>query len=165
MDHPERLVNPLLSWWQEREPNQRLGIKFALAALGLLLVIVVFFKPAYEGRQRLEAALPGLRADLALMDGQASEARRLEAQGTLRTPQGDALRDALAASLREHGMATKALVTAGRAVRIELHDVAFADWVAWLDEVRTQLHVKVSEAHVSATKPGQVELTATLSPP
>jgi general secretion pathway protein M len=109
--------------------------------------------------------LPELRQQVEAMDAQVIEAHQLDAKGALQTPKGEALRDALHASLRDHGMIPTSIASAGPAVRFQLHDVAFANWTAWLDEVESQLHVKVSEAHVLALKPGQVDLTATLSPP
>jgi general secretion pathway protein M len=165
MGRAERLVKAFIAWWQELGLNERRGL---LAGSGFVLVVLVYliaFQPAFQGRLGLLAALPGLRQQVAAMDLEAQEARRLEGQGTTQVPGGEALRDALAASLREHGLETKSLTQAGSGVRLELHDVAFADWIEWLDEARVQLHVKVSEAQVRALKPGQVDLTATLSPP
>jgi general secretion pathway protein M len=154
-----------VAWWQERESSERRWLQLAGLVIALALIFTIFVGPAYQGREHLLTALPGLRQQIATMDAQALEAHGLDAKGSIQTPSGEVLRDALAASLREHGFQSKPLAAGGNAVRIELHDVAFANWTAWLDEVREQLHVKVSEAHVLALKPGQVDLTATLSPP
>jgi len=158
-------MKAIWAWWQERDAREQRWIQAALLVLAIVVIFALFVEPAYQGRQSLLVSLPALRGQVAAMESQGSEARRLAAQGVIALPTGEALREALADSLHEHGLDSKSLVASGGAVRIELHDVAFANWVAWLDEVHAQLHVKVSEAHVKALKPGQVELTATLSPP
>ncbi len=54
---------------------------------------------------------------------------------------------------------------AGNAVAIRLKNASFSAWTMWLDDVRKQFKVQVSEAHVTALKAdGQVDLTASLQP-
>jgi len=50
-------------------------------------------------------------------------------------------------------------------VQIQLKNASFPEWTVWLDSVRKQFKVQVSEAHITALKPdGQVDLTASLQP-
>ncbi|MBA5735575.1 type II secretion system protein GspM, partial [Escherichia coli] len=63
------------------------------------------WEPAYTGRARIAANLPALQSQVAEAGGQLAEARRLHAAAAIRPPAGAALRDALAASLAQAGIA------------------------------------------------------------
>lgn len=158
-------MKAVFAWWQERDEKERRWLQIGAALAALLILFSVFFEPAFSGRQRLLATLPALREQVSRMDTQAGEAHALQAQGSLEAPVGEALRSALAASMREHGFDPGGLTQAGSAVRVQLRNISFAEWTVWLDETRQQFHAKVSEAHVTAIKPGQVDLSATLTPP
>jgi general secretion pathway protein M len=106
-----------------------------------------------------------MQRQLAQMTAQADEARRLSAAAQGVTPTGGALKDALSASLTEHGLAAVQVDLLGNAVQVQLKNASFPAWTVWVDDVRRQFKVQVSEAHVTALKTdGQVDLTASLQP-
>jgi general secretion pathway protein M len=125
----------------------------------------VLWAPAQEGRARLRESLPTLQRQLAQMTAQANEARQLSAAAQGVAPTGGALKDALTASLSDHGLAATQVQVIGNAVQVQMKNASFPVWTAWVDDVRRQFKVQVSEAHVTALKEdGQVDVTASLQP-
>ena len=155
----------LSEFWEVRTPREKTLLMWGGLALGLVLVYLVLWAPAYEGRTRLRAALPTMQRQLATMTAQANEARSLAGSAESVTPTGGALRDALSKSLADNGMQPTQVQVIGAAVQIQLKNASFPNWTMWLDDARKQFKVQVSEAHVTALKPdGQVDLTASLQP-
>jgi len=75
------------------------------------------------------------------------------------------LRDALEKSLADNNLPPAQVQVVGSGVQIQLKNASFPEWTVWLDSVRKQFKVQVSEAHITALKPdGQVDLTASLQP-
>jgi len=170
MDDQERpmkaeIARSLSEFWEVRTPREKTLLMWGGLALGLALVYLVLWAPAYEGRARLRESLPVMQRQLATMTAQANDARSLApaAEGVM--PTDDALRDALTKSLADNGMQPTQIQVIGAAVQIQLKNASFPNWTMWLDDARKQFKVQVSEAHVTALKPdGQVDLTASLQP-
>lgn len=155
----------LSEFWEVRTPREKTLLMWGGIVLGIALVYLVLWAPAYEGRARLRQTLPAMQRQLATMNAQANEARSLEpaAEGVM--PTGGALRDALAKSLADNGMQPTQIQVIGTAVQIQLKNASFPNWTMWLDDARKQFKVQVSEARVTALKQdGQVDLTASLQP-
>ena len=159
------IARSLSEFWEVRTPREKTLLMWGGLALGLALVYLVLWAPAYEGRARLRESLPVMQRQLATMTAQANDARSLApaAEGVM--PTGGALRDALAKSLADNGMQPTQIQMIGATVQIQLKNASFPNWTMWLDDARKQFKVQVSEAHVTALKPdGQVDLTASLQP-
>ncbi|WP_250514322.1 type II secretion system protein M [Caballeronia sp. INDeC2] len=159
------IARSLSDFWEARTPREKTLLMWGGLALGLALVYLLLWAPAYEGRARLRESLPAMQRQLATMTAQANDARSLApaAEGVM--PTGGALRDALAKSLADNGMQPTQIQVIGAAVQIQLKNASFPNWTMWLDDARKQFKVQVSEAHVTALKPdGQVDLTASLQP-
>ena len=159
------IARSLSEFWEVRTPREKTLLMWGGLALGLALVYLVLWAPAYEGRARLRESLPVMQRQLATMTAQANDARSLApaAEGVM--PTDDALRDALTKSLADNGMQPTQIQVIGAAVQIQLKNASFPNWTMWLDDARKQFKVQVSEAHVTALKPdGQVDLTASLQP-
>ncbi|BBU28834.1 general secretory pathway protein GspM [Burkholderia sp. THE68] len=155
----------LSEFWEARTPREKTLLMWGGLALGLVLVYLVLWAPAYEGRARLRDSLPTMQRQLATMTAQANDARSLAPATEGVMPTGGALRDALAKSLADNGMQPTQVQVIGAAVQIQLKNASFPNWTMWLDDARKQFKVQVSEAHVTALKPdGQVDLTASLQP-
>ncbi|SAK51108.1 general secretory pathway protein M [Caballeronia pedi] len=155
----------LSEFWEARTPREKTLLMWGGLALGLVLVYLVLWAPAYEGRARLRDTLPTMQRQLATMTAQANDARSLAPATEGVMPTGGALRDALAKSLADNGMQPTQVQVIGAAVQIQLKNASFPNWTMWLDDARKQFKVQVSEAHVTALKPdGQVDLTASLQP-
>jgi general secretion pathway protein M len=159
------LLNAWSGFWDERNPREKALLTWGGALLGVVIVWSVLWAPAQEGRARLREAIPGLQRQLAQMTAQANEARTLSAAAQGVAPTGGALKDALTASLTDHGLAPTQVQVLGNAVQIQMKNASFPAWTEWLDDARKQFKVQVAEAHVTALKAdGQVDLTASLQP-
>lgn len=153
-------------FWEARTAREKQLITWGGAVLAVVIGWSVLWSPAQEGRAQLRETLPTMQRQLAQMTAQANEARTLSAAAQGVAPTGAALRDALAASLNDHGLPPAQVQVMGNAVQVQMKNASFPAWVAWLDDARKQFKVQVSEAHVTALKAdGQVDLTASLQPP
>ena len=152
-------------FWDARTTREKTLLTWGGAAVGVVVAWSVLWAPAQEGRARLRETLPAMQRQLAQMTAQANEARALSAATQGVAPTGGALKDALTASLTDHGLAATQVQVLGNAVQIQMKNASFPAWTAWLDDARRQFKVQVVEAHVSALKAdGQVDLTASLQP-
>ncbi|KVG36796.1 type II secretion system protein GspM [Burkholderia ubonensis] len=159
------LNQTLTQFWGERTPREKNLLGWGGAVLAVAIAYSVLWSPAQEGRARIARALPAMRAELAKMTAQANEARSLTAAAQGVAPTGAALKDALTASLSDHGMPGGQIQLVGNGVQIQLKNASFPAWTQWLDDVRKQYKVQVGEAHVTALKDdGQVDLTAVMQP-
>ncbi|SAL14989.1 general secretory pathway protein M [Caballeronia cordobensis] len=155
----------LSEFWEVRTPREKTLLMWGGIALGIALVYLLLWAPAYEGRARLRQSLPAMQRQLATMNAQANEARSLAPATEGVMPTGGALRDALAKSLADNGMQPTQIQVIGAAVQIQLKNASFPNWTMWLDDARKQFKVQVSDARVTALKQdGQVDLTASLQP-
>ncbi|AHI64994.1 type II secretion system protein M [Burkholderia thailandensis] len=155
----------LSQFWEARTAREKLLLGWGGAVLAVAIAYSVLWSPAQEGRARIQRELPTMRHELAEMTAQANEARSLAGAAQGVAPTGAALKDALAASLSDHGLAAAPPQVVGGGVQIQLKNASFPAWTQWLDDVRRQFKAQVVEAHVSALKEdGQVDLTAVLQP-
>jgi general secretion pathway protein M len=161
----QAITDTWAEFWSARTQREKTILMWGGVALAIALVYLVLWAPAYEGRARLRDTLPGMQRQLAQMTAQANEARSLAGAAQGVTPTGGALRDALTKSLADNNMPAAQVQVIGSAVQIQLKNASFPQWTVWLDDVRKQFKVQVSEAHITAQKPdGQVDLTASLQP-
>ena len=93
-----------------------------------------------------------MRRELAQMTAQANEAKSLTAAAQGVAPTGLALKDALTASLSDHGLQGAQVQIVGNGVQIQMKNVSFPAWTQWLDDARRQFKVQVGEAHATALK-------------
>ncbi|HEV3422906.1 MAG TPA: type II secretion system protein M [Paraburkholderia sp.] len=159
------LAQTWAGFWDGRTEREKTLLMWGGAALGVAIAWSVLWAPAEDGRAHLRQTLPAMQRQLAQMTAQASEAQRLSAAAQGVAPTGGALKDALTASLTDHGLAPLQVQLLGNAVQIQLKNASFPVWTGWVDDVRRQFKVQVAEAHVTALKDdGQVDLTASLAP-
>ncbi|CAG4911028.1 type II secretion system protein M [Paraburkholderia saeva] len=159
------LADTWAGFWDARSTREKTLLTWGGAVIAVALAWSVLWVPAQEGRAHLRETLPTMRRQLAQMTAQANDARALSAAAQGVAPTGGALKDALSASLTDHGLAATQMQVIGNAVQIQLKNASFPAWTAWLDDARRQFKVQVAEAHVSALKDdGQVDLTASLQP-
>lgn len=166
MDSQVRAIRAALTqWFEERAPREKKLLAAVAVVLALALVYDMLWEPAYSGRARIAASLPQLEAQLADVRMQVDEARRLRAAAAVRPPAGLALRDALAASLMQAGVAKAQLTVIGKGVQVDAKAVPFSAWMTWLDQVSRENRVRVINARASAEeKQGQATVSATLQP-
>jgi general secretion pathway protein M len=159
------LLNTWAGFWEARTAREKGLLTWGGAVLAVVIIWSVLWAPAQEGRARLRESIPSLQRQLSQMTADANEARALSASAQGVAPTGGALKDALTASLNDHGLAATQVQVLGNAVQIQLKNASFPAWTQWLDDARKQFKVQVSEAHVTGLKQdGQVDLTASLQP-
>jgi general secretion pathway protein M len=159
------LAQTWAAFWDQRNEREKLLITWGGGVLAVVIAWSVLWAPAQEGRARLHESLPSLQRQLAQMNAQATEARQLSAAAQGVAPTGAALKDALTASLGDHGLAATQVQVMGTAVQVQMKNASFPAWTQWVNDVRRQFKVQVAEAHVTALKDdGQVDLTASLQP-
>ncbi|MGS0892855.1 type II secretion system protein GspM [Burkholderia stagnalis] len=160
-----QLNQTLTQFWGERSPREKTLLGWGGALLAVVIAYSVLWSPAQDGSARIEHALPTMRNALAQMTAQANEAKSLTAAAQGVAPTGLALKDALGASLADHGLQGAQVQIVGNGVQIQMKNAAFPAWTQWLDDARRQFKVQVGEAHVTALKDdGQVDLTAVMQP-
>ncbi|WP_425469642.1 type II secretion system protein M [Paraburkholderia unamae] len=175
MDHQERIVKTTAmssawaeawtNFWEARSTREKTLLTWGGAVLALAIGWSVLWQPAADGRARLRQSLPGMQRELAQMTAEADEARSLAGAAASVAPGGQALKDALTASLADHALTGAQIQLIGTTVQVQMKNASFPAWAAWLDDVRKQFKVQVVEAHVTALKAdGQVDLTASLQP-
>jgi general secretion pathway protein M len=179
MDHQERIVktsafsgawaqtlaDQWAGFWEARSAREKVMLTWGGAVLAVAIGYSVLWQPAADGRARLHETLPALQRQLAQMTAQADEARALAGAAASVSPGGQALKDALTASLSDHGMPNAQVQLIGTTAQVQMKNASFPAWTAWLDDVRKQFKVQVVEAHITALKAdGQVDLTASLQP-
>jgi general secretion pathway protein M len=159
------LAQSWAGFWDQRTEREKTLLVWGGGVLGVLIAWSVLWAPAQEGRGRLRESLPSLQRQLAQMTAESNEARPLAAAVQGVAPTGAALKDALTASLSDHGLAATQVQVIGNAVQIQMKNASFPAWTNWVNDARKQFKVQVAEAHVSALKEdGQVDLTASLQP-
>lgn len=159
----EQLNEAWSSFWDARDAREKMLLTWGGLFLSCVLIYLILWAPAQDGRTRLQRTLPAMQQQLAQMTAQAAEARALAASTQGGIPTGGALQEALTASLTEHGFGVPQVQRVGEGVQIQLKNASFPAWTQWLDGARQQFKVQVREAHVTALKTdGQVDLTAVL---
>ncbi len=152
-------------FWEARSTREKALLTWGGAVLALAIGWSVLWQPAADGRARLRESLPGMQRGLAQMTAEADEARSLAGAAASVAPGGQALKDALTASLADHALTGAQIQLIGATVQVQMKNASFPAWAAWLDDVRKQFKVQVVEAHITALKAdGQVDLTASLQP-
>ncbi|GLU35855.1 type II secretion system protein M [Trinickia caryophylli] len=152
-------------FWGARTPREKVLLTWGGAIVGAVIVYSMLWAPAQQGRAELRETLPAMQRQLAQMTAEADEARSLAAAAQGAAPTGNALKEALLASLTQDGFAAPQVQLTGDAVRIDLKNASFPAWTMWLDDARRQFKVQVSEAHATALKAdGQVDVSASLRP-
>ena len=153
------------NFWEARTTREKALLTWGGAVLALAIGWSVLWQPAADGRARLRQSLPGMQRQHAQMTAEADEARSLAGAAASVAPGGQALKDAVTASLADHTLAGAQVQLIGTTVQVQMKSASFPAWAAWLDDVRKQFKVQVIEAHITALKAdGQVDLTASLQP-
>lgn len=163
---PARWKERFDAFWSARNPREQAILAGGGVVLALVLGYLMLWEPAADGRAALTRSLPAQRAQLAEMETLAQEARGLSASPAP-SLRGEALTQALQDSLGQHGLkATRLSATGENAVQVQLDKVPFGAVASWLQDVRQQQRMKVTEArivYVGAT--AVVNVTATLQGP
>lgn len=162
------MVEQGLRWWGGLQARERRVLGAGGTLLVLVLVWLLAFEPAWEGRRKISAELPALRGQLSKMEGLAAEARRLSGQATQGTDSPQQLKVALERSLDAAGLrgAVSQLTVAGELIDLRFKDVSFAAWLAWFDTALSETRLRAVDVAIEReTTPGRVGVRLTLEAP
>lgn len=149
--------------WESRAPRERKIIAVMAAVLVVALYVWVV-QSAGQARLRLRASVMTLQDQATRVDQQAAELGRLRGAPALSVSQTN-----LRTLVQDHAGAaglSRALVSIDAPnpdqVVMVFGAVAFADWLEWIDGLKSQ-HVRIEACRVEAlSTPGLVSVTATL---
>lgn len=149
--------------WESRAPRERAII----AALAIILVIVSYVALMLIGERAetsLRTSVTTLRVQAARLDGQALEYAHLRAAPAVTTSPTD-LRTLVEARIGDAGLSRGlGRIDAPDAdhVVVVFGAVSFANWLDWIDGLKSQ-QVRLDTCRIEAlSKPGLVSVTATL---
>lgn len=152
-------------FWQARNPRERMILTYGGVFLMLTLLYGLAWLPISEGRKKLSATLPQLRADVVQMRTHAKEVTSLQA-GT-GAASGDA-RQAAESGLQGANLRDKVSaidrVDAQR-VRITLNGMPFDALLMFLGDMQSQQRLRVETLQIQATDAGRVKGAVTLVGP
>lgn len=159
----------IAAWWAQRQARERRLLLVGGSLVVVALIYQILVAPAMDGIARIEASLPGMHRQLGQMQAQALIAQRLSSAAQGVALSGEALRTGLTSALSDAGLGDAAAVeAAGNGVRITVKRANFAVLVHWLDQMRTQLKVKVADAQITPVRApdgaidGRVDAVVTL---
>lgn len=149
--------------WESRVPRERM-IVAVMAAVLMVALYVWVVQSAGQARLRLRASIMTLQDQASRVDQQAAELGRLRGAPALSVSQTN-----LRTLVQDHAGAaglSRALVSIDAPnpdqVVMVFGAVAFADWLKWIDSLKSQ-HVRIEACRVEAlSTPGLVSVTATL---
>lgn len=134
-----------LAQWSALGERERWALQVAATMLGLLLFWLIAIAPARRTIQAAPAQLEMLELQLQQMQGQALEARTLQAAPTVPPAQAQA---ALVGATERLGSAARLQVSGDRAV-LSLNGVSPEALQGWLGEVRSAARARPVEAQLS----------------
>ena len=149
------------AFWIERTEQERKFLGIGGTVLGLALFYSLLIAPALDGGAKLRKSLPELRQQAAELQALGLEAASLRGQNTIAP--APMTREMLNAGLTARGLATQSVSVTGDYAKVQLNGVPFPALMAWLDAVRTESRIAVSEANITAQDTaGMVNATLTL---
>ena len=168
MSAPGQLLERGVRWWASLQSRERRVLGAGAAVLGLALLYLVAFEPAYAGRERLGKELPALRAQVAQMEGLATEARRLAGQASQAVDSPQQLKSQLEQSIEAAGLkgSLSQLSVSGDLIELRFKGVQFAAWLGWFDTALRETRLRAVDMAVDReAAPGVVSARLTLEAP
>jgi general secretion pathway protein M len=152
--------------WDSRPPQDRRVLAFGAAVLAPILAYVVLWQPAHAGVAKLQAQLPEMRTQAALMRREAREVEVLQQQAKPAMLNPTAMRTAIENSAAEFQLRGAIQSLEGmepNGVRISFASVPYAQWLGWVRRLQQEQHIRVDTLSVVALQTeGMVKIDATL---
>ena len=149
---PRLLMDRFGNFWTEREPRERRMLSAGAAVVAAVLIYLVGFAPALQGRAQLQKALPEMRQQAASLQALAREAQALGAGAGATGANGATLstQESIEAGLARKGLKAQSVVVTGDLVRLQMNNVSFAGVLDWLDETQKSARLSVAESSFTA---------------
>ncbi len=143
------MTETLIQWWRTLALRERRLVLGAATVVLLAVVYLALFEPAWSGRAKAAAQIPGLRGQVAQMELMAGEARRLSALPSGNEP-AQAVRKQLEDSIAAAGLQpfVSQLTLSGELFDVRFKNVPFAGFLAWLESAQRETRLRVVDAAV-----------------
>lgn len=152
--------------WDSRPPQDRRALSLAAAVLVPTLAYFVLWQPAHVGVSKLQAQLPTLRTQAALMRREAREVEVLQQQAKPAMLNPTAMKSAIedsAEAFQLRGAIQSLEGMEPNGVRISFASVPYGQWLAWVRRLQQEQHIRVDTLSVVALQTeGMVKIDATL---
>jgi general secretion pathway protein M len=148
----------LLARWTAMAPRERQMAQVAAALVLLVVVVMVFIRPALKSVQQTPVQLREVSSQVGRMRNLADEAQALRQQPPVPPAQAEA---ALKAATERLGASARLSMQGDRA-SVEFNKVLGASLADWMAEVRAAARVRPLEANLSQAEPGHYSGTMVL---
>jgi general secretion pathway protein M len=154
-----------MKFWASLGARERRLLLAMAGVLGVALMYLLAFEPAWQGRQKISKALPALRLEVAQVDALAGEIKRTSAL-VLTSSAVRGLRDEVQRSLDRAGLKSAVVTGSDEAVEVKLAGVSFQEVLNWQQAVQKDLRVRTVRMSIARdTKAGAVSVQASIEPP
>lgn len=153
----------LTSFWQARNPRERLVLGLGGGILLIALGYAEIWLPIERALQSLEHSVPALRSAERQLQIDARQAKTLLRQGNHSAANADLIRQ----SANSRGLSLDVLESDPNGHwRLQLADADFQALIAWLAEMQKRHGLRLSSAVIEAKgQGGRVKATLRLQPP
>lgn len=143
-------MEALIQWWRTLAKRERSILIGGAAVLGIALLYLVAFEPAWAGRQKIARELPQLRTQVAQMDALSSEARRISGMAGA-SESSASIRKSVETLVGAQGL--KPFLTqsnfAGELIELKFTAVPFALLMNWLEVTIRDTRVRIVDANIA----------------
>ena len=160
-----KFLEPHLARWRNLQPRER----YALIAAAVVLVFIVglgFWLPMQRDINRLRAAVPLARTQIAQMHLQAMQITQLRASGAAATASGGNIMSTLEQSATARGVKqniSRMEPDGASSARVTLDGVNFETLAGWLADLQTQSGLRVEKVTLEGRPvPGTVNVRLVL---
>lgn len=158
-------LEPAQAWYRQRDTREQR----ALLALGAALLVTLFWwlvwQPLYEGREQARTRYIRAAQTLSWIQDNAPAVRGARDSEASSPATGDGWSSRISSSASAHNLKLKGFTPEGsNSVRVMLEEQSFAHVTSWLQSLRSEEGVRVSNIEISrGNKPGGVNVRATLA--
>lgn len=144
------MLEEMLTRWRGLGRREQRMVFGAALVIGLAVLYLFAFEPAWLGRQTVGKELVAARSEAAQLDALAGEARRLSGStAPIASPQS--IRATLEKSIEFAGLKTglAQISVSGDLIDVRFKSVPFTQVLVWLDAALRETRVRVVDANVS----------------
>lgn len=152
-------------FWKQSAPRERWLMGGGLALLFSALLYFYVWQPVNQGRHKLRASLPQLRANAQQMHSDAAEASRLKTLPAVAALPPGGLRGAVEQLAASYKLPLAQLsAEGGERISLTMASVSFDNWVRWLGQLQTQYQIRLESSQIEALpQAGMVKVQAVLA--
>lgn len=158
----KELLTKLNEYWAGLEDNDRSAVRVGGGLVTILLLIGLVILPVLNSYENLQKRLPQMRKQLATMQAQSLEVKRLRSSPSAKQLH-ESILSLLESSTNLHGIKqqVQSLTPQNHAATIRFKDVEYSKLIKWMAGLRSQYHIQVSEAEFTRSgntaAPGTVD--------